>query len=189
MRPIRLDTDWPVIAAGESSELLRRLVSAHKERSAWHLAGPLADRLTLALRGVLARAESVPDAGFRVVPVPSVASAVRRRGYDATWTLARRAARRLPGARARRVLRHTRAVADQAGLGRAERQRNLAGALVARPMDGRPCPVVIVDDLTTSGASLQEARRALLEAGFPVLGAAVMGAVGKLTGNNGRTTG
>ena len=75
------------------------------------------------------------------------------------------------------VLRQSGGVADQAGLGSAERQRNLAGALVVRPgwrprLDARP--VLLVDDVVTTGSTLTEARRVLVEAGAVVLGAATV---------------
>ena len=74
-----------------------------------------------------------------LVPVPSARRAVRERGFDAGLALARAAARRLPGARAGPLLVPARRVADQSGLGAAERQQNLAGAFRVR---GRPARVV-----------------------------------------------
>lgn len=172
----------PVVAAGVADDLLRRLISAHKERSAWHLASVLADRLAVALAHLCAGIGVPADARVTIVPVPSTSAAVRRRGYDATTVLARRAARTLPIARpaVRRVLKHGRAVADQSGLSRAERARNMSGAMVARS-GGAGEPAVIVDDLVTSGASLAEATRALRAGGWTVIGAAVTGAVGNFT--------
>lgn len=165
-----------VVAAGPSDDRLRRLVSAHKERSAWHLAGPLGERLALAVRHLVAGtgATAVP---LWLVPVPSTRGAVRARGYDATAALARRAGRQLPAASVVRVLQHRRSVRDQSGLDRAERERNLAGALGCRGRaPDRHHAVVIVDDLVTTGATVVEAHRALTAAGHRVLGAAVVGA-------------
>ena len=75
------------------------------------------------------------------------------------------------------MLRQGRRVADQSGLDALARARNLEGALRVR---GRPgstgLPVVVVDDLVTTGASLAEAARALDGCGFVVLGAAVVAA-------------
>jgi predicted amidophosphoribosyltransferase len=74
-------------------------------------------------------------------------------------------------------LRHARAVADQADLDRAGRAANLAGALrvpataVRQLLEG---PVVLADDVATTGATLAEAARAVRAAGGTVLGAAVV---------------
>ena len=62
----------------------------------------------------------------------------------------------------------------QAGLSRSQRQRNLAGAF-AVPQDQRHRianrPVVLVDDVMTTGATLYEAARTLQKAGSgPVRG-------------------
>jgi predicted amidophosphoribosyltransferase len=65
-------------------------------------------------------------------------------------------------------------VRDQAGLGARARQQNLAGAFRVRRRLREP--VVLVDDLVTTGASLTEATRTLRAAGVVVLGAATVAA-------------
>jgi hypothetical protein len=66
------------------------------------------------------------------------------------------------------VLRQTRWVADQSGLGSRQRLVNIAGALAVVSGGGRLLAeggaVVLVDDLMTTGASLTEAARAVREA-------------------------
>jgi predicted amidophosphoribosyltransferase len=112
------------------------------------------------------------------VPVPSSPAAVRRRGYDATWTMAVRAARRLRpdlDVIARHWLAQRRAVRDQAGLDAAERAANLRGSLRAR-VAAADRLVAIIDDVVTTGSSLAEAHRALRRAGADVLGAATVAA-------------
>ena len=89
--------------------------------------------------------------------------------------LARRCAPRCGVPVGRGVLAPVRSVADSAGLTGAERAANLAGAFRAR----RAPPgwsALVVDDVVTTGATLGEARRALLEAGWDVLGGAVVAA-------------
>ena len=117
-----------------------------------------------------------------LVPMPSRRKVVRDRGEDTTARLARTAARALREVglpvRAVPALCHARAVEDQAGLTREQRQANLSGALRARRAAAAVTAfrVVLVDDISTSGASLAEAARALREAGVPVLGAATIAA-------------
>ncbi len=161
--------------------LLSHLVTAHKDHGAFGLAPVLAERLSLAAHALLT---ATGWAGpVILVPVPSAAAAVRRRGYDATTVLARRASRRLRHEHrvlARRLLAQRRGVRDQAGLGAAARSANLDGALRLRRGAGRRWPdgaaVVLVDDVVTTGASLAEAARVLEGAGFVVLGAATVAA-------------
>lgn len=103
-----------------------------------------------------------------LVPVPSARGAVRARGHDPARRIALAAAGELrrtgTPARVVAVLRQRRWVADQSGLNSRQRLDNLAGALEvvgggARLLaDG---PVVLVDDLMTTGASLREAARAV----------------------------
>jgi predicted amidophosphoribosyltransferase len=80
-------------------------------------------------------------------------------------------------ARAATVLRQRRPVADQSGLTAAGRLANLSGALVAAAGSAAvlaAAPVVLVDDLMTTGASLTVAARAVRVAGGRVAGAAVV---------------
>jgi predicted amidophosphoribosyltransferase len=117
------------------------------------------------------------------VPVPSARRAVAARGHDPVRRMALAAAGELRrGGRPARVLpvlRQRRTVADQAGLDARRRWANLAGALGTVAGAGRLLeegPVVVVDDLVTTGASLAEAARALGRAGGRVAGAAVVAA-------------
>ncbi|MGV9994982.1 ComF family protein [Streptomyces sp. NPDC003374] len=106
-----------------------------------------------------------------LVPVPSARRAVRARGHDPVRRVALAAAGELRRcgrpARVLAVLRQRRAVADQSGLDSRQRLANLAGALQVVPGGARLLsagPVVVVDDLMTTGASLTEAARAVIRA-------------------------
>jgi len=80
------------------------------------------------------------------------------------------------------ILHHQRAVRDQSKLNSVQRNRNIEGAFSATlnvakvARSGNIGPLIIVDDLVTTGATLAEAIRALRAAGFSVIGA-VTGAV------------
>ncbi|MEW1866113.1 ComF family protein [Streptomyces sp. NPDC088194] len=116
-----------------------------------------------------------------LVPVPSSRRAVAQRGHDATARIARSAARELRRqgvpARAAAVLRQRRPVADQSELSADGRLANLCGAVAAAgsavPLLAA-APVVLVDDLMTTGASLAVAAGAVAAVGGWVAGAAVV---------------
>jgi len=77
------------------------------------------------------------------------------------------------------ALRHQRHVADQVGLTHQERAENLRGALAVRPAAVSRLPqrpAVLIDDVTTSGATLAEAAHAIRAAGGRPVGAAVLAA-------------
>lgn len=113
-----------------------------------------------------------------VVPAPSARSGSRARGRRPVLEVARAAG---PGHPVVAALDLVRRVRDQAGLTAAERSRNLAGAVAVRRsavrrVQGLPC--VLVDDVITTGATLQECSRALLEAGSgPVLAVTIAATV------------
>jgi len=171
------------VTSSAYDQLLRRMINAHKERQALILTRILAERLALSVHALLTQQQCAT--AIVLVPIPSAARTVRQRGFDATGTMARVAARRLRArypVSSRSVLVQTRPVADQAGLGARARQQNLAGALrLSRPI--KADTVVIVDDLVTTGSSLTEAARVLRTAGMPVLGAATVAATVRLQGH------
>ncbi|MGB3731472.1 ComF family protein [Microbacterium sp.] len=147
--PGGLDVHAALAYEGVAARCIRRL----KEDGATLLARPLGG----ALRSVLA---AQAPAGALVVPVPTGHAAYRRRGYRVPELLVGHA-----GFTPARMLRAARPTGDQRGLGREERARNVAGSLRAvRSGGGRQ--VVIVDDVVTTGATLDEAARALRAAGF-----------------------
>jgi predicted amidophosphoribosyltransferase len=161
----------PTACCGDYAGALRTAVLCFKERGRRDLRRPLGELLAASVGSLV---EHTGAEAAVLVPVPSSAAAVRARGFDHVRTLSRRA-RRLTGCPAIPALRITRAVADSAGLSVADRAANLDRAMRAGAPRGR-LPAVVVDDVTTSGATLREAARALAEAGWPVLGAAVLAA-------------
>ncbi|KAA9111203.1 ComF family protein [Microbacterium rhizomatis] len=145
-----------------------RVIRALKEEGRTSLARPLADALRIA---ALAGADGAGDAAF--VPVPTSRAALRRRGFRVVELVARRA-----GLPVTRILTTRRGTADQRSLGRSARRHNVDGSLRARPADA--LQVVIIDDVVTTGATLEEAARALKAVGAVVLGAATIAATPRL---------
>lgn len=174
-----------VHSAGEYDGLLRTLVLAHKERGVDGVRPALCDLLAAVVVDVLTDVGVGPTASVLLVPVPSRASAVRRRGVDATHALVSGAARTLvrhgADVATARLLRLRPGVLDQAGLDRAGRRANLTGSMACsssalRRVAGRSVHVIVCDDVLTTGSTLREAQRALEAVGVPVSGAACVAA-------------
>jgi predicted amidophosphoribosyltransferase len=109
-----------------------------------------------------ALARLVPEEpGLVVTWAPTSDPRRRRRGFDHAELLARAVARRR-GLRVARLLRR-RPGAAQAGRPAAERQHG--PVFVARRRGA--APVLVVDDVCTTGATLRAAAQVLLEAGAP----------------------
>jgi predicted amidophosphoribosyltransferase len=175
------------LAAGEYDGLLKALVNAHKEQQAFALARPLGRVLAAAVRAHLDQASGTTAL---LVPVPSRAGVVRRRGHDPMLRVTRHAAVLLRRAGSpvlvARLLRPARRVVDQSGLGAEQRASNLAGSLrcpagrAAGVRRHRPtAALIVVDDVLTTGSTAREAQRALEVAGLPVAGIAAIAATRK----------
>ncbi|WNM35505.1 ComF family protein [Streptomyces sp. Li-HN-5-11] len=182
VRPAPEPPGLPAVhAAAPYADEVRAALLAHKERGALALAGPLGTALAGAVRAGLraAAARAADGVGVRgradrpvlLVPVPSARRAVRARGHDPARRIALAAAGELrrsgTPAQALAVLRQRRAVADQSGLDSRQRLVNVAGALEVAVGGARLLlggPVVLVDDLMTTGASLAESARAVTAA-------------------------
>jgi ComF family protein len=114
------------------------------------------------LAGWLAR-RGLPHEVDVIVPVPLHPDRHAERGFNQSAELARQLGHRLHLPVAESLAVRRRATPPQVGLHLDERRRNLAGAFGARPAAG--LRVAIVDDVTTTGATLQELAGVLTHAG------------------------
>lgn len=180
VRPDPCPAVMPVTtAAGAYAGELRAIVTAYKDEGRRDLGVVLAPLLRASVDAACAAAPPT----VLVVPVPSSRSATRQRGDVPVTELARAAIRQEGTVATAFVLTPAlwpvRAVADQARLGHLERVRNLSGAYAVRPgwrSRLQSAPVVLVDDVMTTGATLEEAARAVRAAGGQVLAAATLAA-------------
>jgi predicted amidophosphoribosyltransferase len=177
----------PTLTATAGSEGLLRLLSAWKDAGRGDLDPLLAHLLGGALRASWEHPEVVAarwrEEPVLIVPVPSSRAAIRRRGRHPLAEVVERAVdRSLSSARVVEVLRLAGRVRDQAGLDAGARAANLARAVLVRPshvglVAGHP--VLLVDDLVTTGASLTAAADALRRAGADVVLGVTMGATAR----------
>jgi ComF family protein len=144
----------------------------------WQFGGPLASaikRLKFAQATHLARdlaplwadalAATVAEVGGVVVPIPAHWRRRWQRGFDHAWLLALHACRAAGLPKPEPLLRRIRAAPPQSKLAAAERRANLVGAFVARTRIDQP--IVLVDDVVTTAATVAAAARALRDAGAP----------------------
>ncbi|MGH2628563.1 MAG: ComF family protein [Anaerolineales bacterium] len=112
-------------------------------------------------------ADLVREEGWRVevvLAVPLGARRARSRGYNQVALVAQDLAERLCAVHLPEALIRTRETRSQVGLNPAQRRRNVAGAFVARRDRVAGRTVLVVDDLTTSGATLLACAQALRQA-------------------------
>ncbi len=125
-------------------------------------------------------AEKVQGQGWPldvVAPIPLGANRLRQRGYNQAALLARPLAARLGCRYDGHALVRPRETRPQVGLSRPERRQNMAGAFTALPTRVAGKTVLVVDDVMTSGATLDAAARALLHAGATAVYAATLARV------------
>ncbi|ASK64914.1 amidophosphoribosyltransferase [Brachybacterium avium] len=162
----------PVLALGEYAGDLQRLVLAWKNGGMLHLGPRIAPALAPAVTQ-LSAAAGVAAPGL--VPVPSRRSARLRRGEDHTAELVRAIERNDAGRALLVSARPTTAQDGQGARQRRNRRIQLRGRR-ARAAGRRAQPVIIVDDVVTTGSTLRGMHAALSEAGMEVLGAVVVAA-------------
>jgi predicted amidophosphoribosyltransferase len=137
----------------------RALVTALKFRGALPLAAVMAAQLAANLPPDL---RPPPGAGAALVPVPAQRSRARRRGFDAAALIARNLAPRL-GLEAKSCLRRRDRGARQLGASRSARRR--PGRLLVEPRGTVPRFALLVDDVHTTGATLDACAVVLRAAG------------------------
>lgn len=151
-----LDPRAGYVYGGPLADAIRR----YKYGGASEIAHALTPLLVDALRPLADRFEVMTF-------VPLHPRRLRERGFDQTGLLAHAAARVL-GVRVRGdLLIRTRSTRVQASLDRVARSTNVRGAFAARPV-AEGLRVLLLDDVRTTGATLAEASRALVERGAEV---------------------
>ena len=114
---------------------------------------------------------------FLLIAVPSARAANRSRGYIHGDLLAHRVGNLLDVEVVKGGLLHGRTVRDQTGLSASQRFENVTNSFqVSHKARNIGAPLVVIDDVVTTGSSMREAVRALKAADIGVL--ALISAVG-----------
>ena len=142
-------------AIGLYDGALRSVIHSLKYEGRRSLAKPLAALMR-------ERCGSILEGADAVVPVPLHPSRRRQRGFNQALDLARGL-----GLPVRRALTRTRATESQIELPADERHRNVRDAFAPawRARRVADCVVVLVDDVSTTGATLEACARVLMGVG------------------------
>lgn len=119
-------------------------------------------------------AEPLLERCAAVLPVPLSSQRLRSRGYNPSLELARRLS---PDKLRHDWLVRVRDTPPQHGLPRSQRLSNVHGCFAVSPqhLDAvRAAPVLLLDDVMTTGATLREGVRVLRQAGAAWVGALVL---------------
>lgn len=137
---------------------LQEAVQALKYDNARPLAAVLARRLDSCLRHMNWTIDMI-------VPVPLHTARLRERGYNQSQLLGEHVAQLQSIPCTSSALRRWRSTASQVGLSGDQRRANVSDAFRAESQAIHDKSILLIDDVTTTGATLQACALALLEAG------------------------
>jgi ComF family protein len=115
-----------------------------------------------------------------IMPVPLDPERKRERGYNQAGAIAAPLARTMKIPYQKKGLRRIRTTRPQVGLSREERERNMIGAFKAEQSNLNGNTVLVIDDVITTGATINACAKALIDAGAKcVFGLALARSVGQ----------
>ena len=138
------------------------LITQYKFHAALDLAPALTQRMLSAFE------RSQPPQPTLLLPVPLSDARLRERGYNQAWELARRLGRALHCPVDAHLLLRVKDTPHQLAFPPEQRAGNVLGAFAIEPRrltELRGRSVTLVDDVMTTGATVAEAARVLLQAG------------------------
>lgn len=148
---------------GDRTDVLRKIIDDYKFERTYE-----AHKILAAL--LAARLPILPS-DCVIVPIPTISSHIRQRGYDHTLLIAKELARLKDIQVTSLLTRKTNSI--QRGQTRKERFRQAKTAfLAAKPAKDKT--ILLLDDIVTTGATLQAAATALRENGAKEVWAAVV---------------
>lgn len=162
-----VDPHIPVWAMGPYAGVHRELVLGMKERGRRDVPPFLGAAIRAGIEYLAAKGE-LPETGqLTLVPAPTKRSSARLRGGDPVTAVARAAEVAVES-----CVYNSESVGESVGLSAVARRRNLSGKVTLR---ARPrSPVLLLDDVVTTGSTLSETAAVLFAANVQVAGALVI---------------
>lgn len=149
---------------GGRSDELKRLIDGYKFNNQYAAYRPLGDLLH-------ARVDELPSSTI-IVPIPTVSPHIRQRGYDHTLLIARYLAKKrflcVPQSLKRVTSTH------QQGASKVQRMKQAKAAFTVQRKLSANTPYLLIDDVMTTGATMQYAAEALKKHGATIVWAAVL---------------
>jgi len=154
-----------IVAAGQydESDELKKMILTFKYKRVPAFADDLALRMHDAMHGLLLPPRIAEDPPV-LCPIPLHWIRKNERGFNQAEELALRIAHTC-GWTMQELLFRVRRTGHQAHRNRAERLTALVGAFSVRPEISIPKRIILIDDLSTTGATLEECARMLKNAG------------------------
>ena len=164
----------PVVCALDYRGIVRQVLYRYKDHSIRQLAGVLGPALGSAVAFAADRA-GMPARVALLTPMPTRRDSLRRRGFDATALLANEASKHVATSGIRHLLVDTRTGGAAKHVGAFERELRAIDAFRVRRERALPTkPVILVDDIVTTGSTIKEAVETLLMAGVQVVAVATV---------------
>ena len=168
------DLRVPVVCSLDYRGPVRQMLNAYKEHGQRSLTPWLAPALLASINHALITCVSTHQAPT-FVPVPTRKSSQRRRGFDHVESLSTAVTRSGSQCRTRRVLRDTRGDPGSKYLSAEDRSTHVREAFSVRgTLPALGTPVILIDDIVTTGATAREATATLVLAGMNVVAVATI---------------
>lgn len=148
------------LCASYQNKTIEQIIKKYKYSYLEHMAIPLVDILEKQARRLKLPKDII------ITNLPLHKNKYRQRGFDQTEILAKKLASRL-GKNYFKLLKRVRHTKSQASLDKKARAQNMQNAFVTakrlRPLGGS---ILLIDDVATTGSTLNEAAKTLKQAGY-----------------------